>query len=601
MKHLYDQMLVTDPLVGCSVSERVLDLAAESRDDMRTRDRIRRIMDGGNDAVAALLGEGWATAVDGMPVANMMLSGMTRLAQKLGRRPDVKVDPPVSVDSDAARKRVETKVRIVESYDADAKLELKLPQIGRWLPGYGFCALVLEHGTNSNGDPYPHLGIRDPYETFFGAWGVEQQPQDVAFMRTMPRHALMKMYPQFAEKIAHGRGARSEPISTQGRHIGNARWDARGRDTVEVFEYMNIEGSWWVMPEGDLVLNFVRNPTSRTPFYGLKRYSFSKLTSQYEHVIGLMAALARMNLLSIVAAEDAVMAETNIVGDLVGDTYNTGRGAVNFFTPGSQVVKMNNNVPFQALQQADRLERQLRLVASYPVTDDSISPNSFVTGRGLDELGSAVDREVREYFTLLTDALVEFDSRRLEWDEKAYGSRQKMMHGVHDGAQYADKYRPASAIKGDYRTRRAYGAMAGFDDSTKIITGLQLMQADIIDADTMREQIDGLENHTKIKERIRAEKSERVLFDMALQMASQGDQRAVQLVADFLPDGEMRARVDELFGLGAQQAQAEAQAAEQAQLESIQGPPDTTTVLSRLVQSNSGVSPVTGVQTVGQL
>lgn len=609
MPHFLDRegSLVTDDRVGAAVSIRVLEMVDNQSQELTVRNRIRNIMDGGNAAVAALLGEAWAETVDGMPVANLMLSGMTRLGQKLGRRPDVKVDPPVSNDSDRARERAERRERIVESYDFDSKLELKLPQVGRWLPGYGFATMVIQHGRNTQGEPFPDLQIRDPFETFHGDWGVDQQPDDVAFLRLISRDRLARMFPAFEDRIrstSPGIVRSRLGSTTTGRLSNEARWASRGRNVVELYEYMNDEGSWWVMPEAALVLNFVRNPLKgRPPFYAGKRYSFSRLTSQYEHIIGLMAAMARMNLLTIVAAEDAVMAETNIVGELMGENYMTGRGAINFFTPGTQVAKMNNQVPFQALQQADRLERQMRLVAGYPVTDDGISPNSFVTGRGLNELNSSVDREVREYFTVMADMLTEMDSRRLEWDERAYGSRLKAMHATHRGAPFSEKYRPATAIKGDWRTRRVFGAMAGFDEPTKIITGLQLLQADIIDTDTMREQIDGLESHTKIRERIRAEKAERVLFDTLLQMATQGnDPRVLSAAIELLPEGDMKKRLTDIFGPPEEQPAPEEVAADQQLSELASGgPPSTQTVLSRLVASNSGVSPVAGIQNVGQL
>ena len=49
---------------------------------------------------------------------------------------------------------------------------------------------------------------------------------------------------------------------------------------------------------------------------------------------------------------------------------------------------------------------------------------------------------------------------------------------------YSEKYNPSSDIMGSYKTRRVYGAMAGYDEPQKIVTGLQLLQAGIIDKET---------------------------------------------------------------------------------------------------------------------
>ena len=45
--------------------------------------------------------------------------------------------------------------------------------------------------------------------------------------------------------------------------------------------------------------------------------------------------------------------------------------------------------------------------------------------------------------------------------------------------------------------------MAGFDEPQKIVTGLQLLQAGVIDTETLQDNIDGLENIQKVQERIR--------------------------------------------------------------------------------------------------
>ena len=86
--------------------------------------------------------------------------------------------------------------------------------------------------------------------------------------------------------------------------------------------------------------------------------------------------------MSIIAMEDAVFTETNVTGELESGQYRKGRFAINYLTPGSQVSKPVSNLPYQLFEMIGRIERQLRVVAGYPVQDDSISPNSFITGRG---------------------------------------------------------------------------------------------------------------------------------------------------------------------------------------------------------------------------
>jgi len=190
------------------------------------------------------------------------------------------------------------------------------------------------------------------------------------------------------------------------------------------------------------------------------------------------------------------------------------------------VSKPVNNLPYQLFQQVDRLERHLRLGAAYPVSDDGQSPNAFVTGRGLEELGQSASLHVREYQTVLKEALQELDAKRLEYDEVMFSGVRKPIAGRHKGTAYKESYTPQSDISEVYETRRVYGVMAGFDEPQKIITGLQLKQQGIIDTQTLQENMDGLDNITKIQQRISAEKAETVLFESLMAQAAQGNPKA---------------------------------------------------------------------------
>ena len=107
-----------------------------------------------------------------------------------------------------------------------------------------------------------------------------------------------------------------------------------------------------------------------------------------------------------------------------------------------------------------------------------------------------------------------------------FGGTRKPIAGYHKGTAYKESYTPESDIKQFYTTRRVYGVMAGFDEPQKIITGLQLKQQGIIDTQTLQENMDGLDNITKIQQRISSEKAETVLFESLMAQAAQGDPKA---------------------------------------------------------------------------
>ena len=306
-------------------------------------------------------------------------------------------------------------------------------------------------------------------------------------------------------------------------------WEDNTYSGVRIIEYYDMGGTYIVFPERNMILDFIPNVLSTPPFVFMKRVSFDQLKGQYDHVIGLMAMMAKINIMSAIAMEDSVFTETNISGEIESGQYRKGRFAVNYLAPGTQVSKPMNNMPYQLFQQIDRLERQLRMVGGYPVTDDSQSPNSFVTGAGLSELNSTMSLMISEYRDIIKQAMVQMDAKRLEMDvilSYSQGISKKPMAGFLNGAAFSENYNVLQDIGGDFRTRRIYGVMAGFDEPQKIVTGLQLLQAGVIDVETLQDNIDGLENIAKVQERIRKNKAEQVLFDSILARSAQGDPAA---------------------------------------------------------------------------
>lgn len=589
------------------VCDRAQQLRSLHNDRQHEKQRIRALMDGGRSAVNALLGDVQGLGED-LPMANLVLSGITRLGQKLGRRPDHRVDPPNYNDSERARKQAEKRERLVEHYDDACWMDMLLPQVGRWLPGYAYSAFVIKERKNSDGFRYPHVELRDPFDTFPGPWGANQQPEDLAVYRRVDIQQLDRLYPGVKTRIRDTQrtpnGAYLLDPGGLGGHQAQGSWDNAGRRGVDVAEYFDSEGMHLVLPDHGLRLDFVENVLESGPqFVVMKRHAFNKLVGHYDQVVGLMAMMAKLNLLAQVGLEDATFAETNIFGEPPAGQYRRGRFAINVFPQGTSVQKMQHNLPYQQFEQINRIERQLRQTAGYPVTDDAQSPNSYVTGAGLSELTSSVAQEVNEYQIVIGRHLELVDAKRLEWDEKAYGGERKPMYGVRKGETFAETYDPAKDINGAYRVRRVYGMMAGWDEPQKIVGGLQLMQGGVISTQTMQENLSGLDNVTREQERIRDEQALNAVYQNLLGMANEGDPRALMAAIHLLPEGEMKTELSKFFTPDEPEMSEE----EAAMAEMMAGggqelpqgaPPDIATVLSRLTQGGQAQG---GVQTVGRL
>ena len=574
------------------IYDRIDYLRVINQDSMIDRGRIRDIMNGGEAGVQALLGKSINVEYHELPAPNLFLTALERFAQKLGRSPDLKVDIINQKDSERAKKKSEKLERIVMAYDKNQKLHMQLPQVGRWLPGYGFVVWVVKHKRDKDGNAYPYAELRDPFSCYPGYFGNDQQPKELAIITRVPHNVLADQYPEAKPYIYayENNDGFQNPYSAiiDGSDKSGSWANSTGHGKV-VVEYMNEDGTYVYLPENKKTIDFMPNPLSSGPCFVIaKRYSFDQMQSQFQHITGLMANMAKINILGTIAMEDAVFTETNIIGEIESGKYRKGRFAVNYLTPGSQVSKPVNNLPYQLFQQVDRLERHLRLGAAYPVSDDGQSPNAFVTGRGLEELGQSASLHVREYQSVLANALEELDAKRLEYDEVVFGDTRKPIAGFHNGTAYRENYTPSADIKEFYTTRRVYGVMAGFDEPQKIITGLQLKQQGIIDTQTLQENMDGLDNITKIQQRISAEKAETVLFESLMAQAAQGDPKATMAAIEIRKNPQNMTKIMDKFYTPEEPAMTEEEMllAQQAQAQGLPaGPvaePDIASVLAGL-------------------
>jgi hypothetical protein len=595
-------MLDTDEVV-----RRVNRLQGLNQDALPDRGRIRSLLNGGAEGLRALLGDRAKMFGSDVPAPNLILSGLTRLAQKIGRQPTIKILPPPTNHQETAQKRASKRERIVQLYDRLQRLPLQLPQVGRWLPGYGYAVWVLGETIGPNGHPYPVAELRDPYTCFPGVWGTSQQPTECAFSYRTTYKALedaygfAKVHPGRPETVAKNL-AYASASAYQGL-AGAGSWESQGPE-VEVYEYHDRSGVYLILPEASALLDAAPNTHLSGPrFVIAKRFAFDRLIGQYDHVFGLLGMMAKLNVLMLIAAEDNVFTETNIVGDIDSGKYKKGRNAVNILSPGTEVTKPVNMASPEVARQIDRTERHIRLTAGYPVSDDAESSSAWITGRGTEELKEGIALEVREYQTVLAEALETLDARRLEWDERLYGGRRKPLVGYgRDGVPFAETYDPALDIKGDYDTNRVYGLMAGWDEDRKIIGGLQLMTAEVIDDLTLQENLDGLTDVAAIRERIIRKKAMDLVYAGLAQAMQQGDPRATMALIDIIDQpGDALKVLRKFYTPEGEQMSPEEEALvnpppmPQGQLNPTAAPPDVQSVLSQL---NMAGAPKGGVQTV---
>lgn len=612
-------MLATRAAISADwVCRRVDELRALHSDQFSDRMRIRTIMNGGADGIQAVMAWDYGKGASGhmgkgslgtdMPTVNLLHSGNERLAQQVGVPPTLKM--PVGFrDSERGRRAAEKRERIVEGWDYMARMHMQYPQIGRWLPGYGFFVwTITERKDPLSGATYPYAQLRDPYDCYPGWFGADQQPADMAVIRKVPLGFLKRAYPnEDWMGVENKYRMYSSSMAARSRNGGNAiKWE--GEQTgIEVSEYHNEVGTFLTIHDINVVLDFSPNPLETGPaFVVAKRFSFDRPQSQWHHVVGLMSMMAKLNLLALIAGEDNVFAPIVINGELKGNTWETGRFSVNELEPGSTAQKLRNENHQELFMQIDRLERQLRIGGQYDVGQDAeVRRSGFITGAGQRELQGAMNANVAEYHSVIADANQQSDSKRLEWDERMHKNAQKKVFVLAGGREFTENYVPAKDINGNYRSRRIYGMMATWDDNSKIVAGLQLLQGGIIDRLTMQENLHGLDDVAQVNDRIHKDRAEEDMYTALQQLAAQNDPRALATLVEISEDPQNRAEILRKFFTP---QQPEMSPEEQQMMGAMgmpggeglipEAPPDVQTVLSQMEQGG-GIQG--GVQTVGRM
>ena len=594
------------------VLNRIADLKQQNAETMQDRWRIRSIMNGGADGMYAVmawdLGKGASSAagqqvaskvgVD-LPTVNLVASGNDRFAAQLGRPPSLKAP---RADDEGVREKNNKRMHILGGWDEECRFETDFPQIGRWLPGYSFFVWVITQRKDRNGQYYPVPELRDPFDVYPGYFGAQRQPADMMAIRRVPLYALHHAYPDrdwaLMDNMIHkkrtGGGVVADP-----RFVPDANrirsWEG-SQTGIEVIEYYCEDGTHICIPEIDYRLDYIESPIGESLFSMGHRYAFDKLISHYHHSIGLMGMMAKWNILGLIAGEDATFKETNIYGDMVGGRYKRGRFAVNKFERDAKVERPTNDNMQQLFSQVDRLERQLRISANYDVQQDAISPNSFATGKGMRELQGSVQASLREYQMVIKHTTEIADTKRLKFAKEVYGSQRRKFYDMHGKQKW---YNASKDIGDDHRTRREYGAMATFDDSETIVAGLQLMQGEVIDVETLQDNMDNLKDTDLINERITAKKFEDLLMGKLAMADEQGDAAATAAIVEIMENPKDKLKILKKWLTPQEPEMNEQEMAFAGASGAPAGPPpDVTTVLSQL-EGGGGVKG--GVQTVGRL
>lgn len=522
------------------------------------------------------------------PVPNLLAQGVDQMAGRIASTiPVISVVP----DSDSRRsvRRAQTAARVLGGYWAADKLPLKMTERARHLTAYGMGAVQM--GWNFK-EHRPKWTIRDPLTTFASTEinATEQVPNNVIF--------------GFYRSIGW--------LKSMGYKYPVRERDPYPEDTqVPLLEYLDddvraIVGIWdnEIGGAAPVLLDWTEHGLGFTPATVTQRIGLDVLNGQFDQMLSMYEAQARLMALDLIAVEKGVFPDTWLIsrpGELANiiDGPHDGRsGKVNIAQGGD--LRTEAFAPgYQTGPTIDRLERNQRVDAGIPPEFGGESGTNIRTGRRGDAVLSAViDMPIAYAQNLLATALEAENEMAAKMAKKYDGNTTRTLVKGLANSDRPVKYDAATVFE-NHVSSVSYPAQGA--DVNALVVGLgQRVGLGILSKQSAADLDPWVDNPELEKDRITAEGLETALLTSVQQQASQGAippmvlARIIELVRTDQKElpGAIKQAAEEY-----QKKQAEEQAAAQ---QGQQGPPSAEAMAAgpgaaALTGNPEAASPIPGL------
>src|SRR6266516_1365754 len=436
-------------------------------------------------------------------VANMLNVAAFDFADLLAPLPTISV--PADKDTAAAQKRADKRGRIAHGYFDDWRMALKMLQGALWFKMYGYVPVCMWPYGRALEKYAPYAAFEDPCGYYPGpieCYGEQPLYGETRAMETADQ-VVMARY--------HGPGEVSLFLPDQG-----------------------VALTRMVLPDS------LKRPTLLMAM----RPGVSP-----EELLGLLLGQARLTALVLTYAERQVHAPMALDED---SQMRYGADAVIRVPRGGVMPqKVTIQMPADVWRELDKYERELMKGSRRPASRDGTSPVSYATGKGIQQLESSIDSQLRTDQTIMSALLEDVLGTAYAMDEAMYGGREQTIGTT------PETYVPAADIAGRYRAKATYGLLAGVNPSYAMVTLAQMNQAQFASRRTAMENLPTIPELSKELDRIREEQGEDAVRTFVMQAAAAGDQTALQMAMQMAPDSAWTRVVAKMQ----QQAQAQQQQA----------------------------------------
>jgi hypothetical protein len=369
--------------------------------------------------------------------------------------------------SDRAKKSADIRSLIINNYVQSSRLQTQMYQGADWYGSYGFLPIIIEADWENN---LPRIRVENP----LGAYPEYDRYGRVVsytkrYVKTIAE--LITEFPEFEREILNG--YRMDEVDLYSE--------------LEMIRYEDKNVILLYLPHrGNLVLTSAENPMGEVMVRIAKRPGIDdEPRGQFDDVLWVQIARARFAQLAMDAAEKSINAPLAVPNDV--QEFAFGPDAILRTAQPQNIRRVGLEVPPAAFQEAEILQREMRIGARYPEGRSGVTNASVITGQGVQALLGAFDTQVKTGQQILSDVFEDVIKLCLKMDEKMF-PQEKSVVATSNGARYELTYSPRKDIRKDYSVQVRYGLMSGLDPSRALIFSLQALGADLVSRDfVMRE------------------------------------------------------------------------------------------------------------------
>ena len=481
--------------------------------------------------------------------------------------------------------------------------QAKLPRRARHLVAYGVSPVSLSPVSVNMNDmrKIPHWRVRNPMGTFPAPMEDHDtiHPTDCIFSDVRSFDWLLKNYPSQMAVLEKGDNVAGSDLFYVLEYV-----DDKETATIVIGQKREHKETTFGSEArstgaAHAMLSRVRNRSGICPVVFPKRIALDGLLGQFDSMVGMYIASARLASLNRIAVERDIFKDEWIQGNVP----NQAPEIIQQADGRMGVVGVIHNGQIQALgappgpltsQMTDALERAQRLTAGIPAEMGGESPSNVRTARrGASVLGSAIDGIIQEAQIVFASSMETENRIAVAIAKEYYGNRKSVFFGErYDGkeSEYTDYVPNEIFVRDDCEVKYA---IPGTDMPGLVVEIGQMIGDGTLSVTTGREMNPLILDPAKEADRVEAEALRRALLQSLEAGAQNGSVDPHQIAKIIKMKTEKHLPIEEAVEkVHEEEQKAQAEAQQQASAQPEMPGPESQSGLGAMPPSMQGQPPL---------